>query len=461
MGLAATGAALAVGRFQVALLLATLVTLCLTAVARPMPYRTTALMGILLLPFLETVPFLRGDEYNWTLYYMALLLAVVGLGVLQPRAFPASLGLAYLSYIAVAAFIALWLRDDLANITRMFDIVFALGLYVLLRRATRGERRLVVGGLLAFACAQALLGIAQSWFGWPVFPSVMTELATSQRNYFSFLFSGAATMVTHASGTFHHFNGLASILALALPLSLGWWLSRVGSPIRILVTALLTVGLITTYSRGALAGAILGCLFVMALQRQSSRRTLAVIASCGAVVALLLGLSAVTQYYEMTQNVTVRVNTWELALAHAQESPSSLLLGHGFEHFQSAVLSTGDLKTSRHSGTMAGVHSGPLQLTLEFGFVGVALFALWLFTAFRAGLGPRRTWLSLACLGGTVAFLAQQSLDSWLFDYPGTLMVVLLGLVEAEADVDQEAVGLECTVRLRETSGAHPGPAST
>jgi hypothetical protein len=440
--LAATALALALGQQVAAVALSALATVCVTAITHPRAYRMAAFVGIFALPFAEALTVLRSDQYNWTLYFMALVLATVGLGIFQQRAVPATLGGAYLTYIVLAAFFALWMRNELAGFYVIFDLLFALGIYTLVRRADSSERRLLLGAFLVFACVEALIGIMQSWLGWPRFPLVLEELVSSQRNYFSFLLTGAATMVRQGSGTFHHFNGLGSVLALALPVAFGWWLQRLASPWRALVTLLITVGIVTTYSRGALAGAIVGCLFVMAFQRRHSRRVLGLLLGCAGVVILLLALSTAAQYYEATQNVTVRVSTWELAVTNAERAPSNLVFGFGYGHFQEEVLSTGDLATARRSGTMAGVHSGPLQLLLEFGVVGVVLFILWLVAVFRSGIGARRTWLSVACLGGVIAFLCHQSLDSWFFEYPGILMVILLALCEAECDPEQGSAAI-------------------
>jgi O-antigen ligase len=310
-------------------------------------------------------------------------------------------------------------------------------MYTLIRRAGAPERRLVLTMFLAFACIEALIGILQSWLGWPVFPLVLEGVVSEPRNYFSFLFTGTATVVRQGSGTFQHFNGLGSVLALALPVAFGWWLQRIASPWRALVALVITVGIVTTYSRGALVGAIAGCLLVLGLQKRQSRRVLGFLLGCAAVVVLLLALNTVSQYYQATQNVTVRVNTWERAVTSAQQAPSNLIFGFGFWHFQEAVLSTGDLTTARRTGIMAGLHSGLLQLLLEFGVVGAVLFILWVFAAFRSGLGSSRTWVSVACLGGVLAFITHQSVDSWFFEFPGVLMVMLLALSEAECDPAQ------------------------
>jgi O-antigen ligase len=437
--LAMTGFMLGRGEQRVALLLATTATVCATAIAHPRTYRLVAFVGIFVLPFATTLTVFRGDEYNWDLYAVVLLLAIVGLGLFQERALPANLGGVYLTYILLAGLLALWLRDGPAGISQAFTLILAFGMYTLIRRADAAERRLLLTAFLAFAVAEALIGILQSWLGWPRFP-LLEELVSSPRNYFTYLFTGTATVVRQGSGTFRHFNGLASVLALAVPVAFAWWLQCVASARRALVALVITVGLVTTYSRGALAGAILGCLFLLAFQKRHSRRVLGLLLGCAAAVMLLLALNIVSQYYQTTQNITARVNTWEVAVTSAEQAPSNLIFGFGFWHFQETVLSTGDIGTARRSGTMAGLHSGLLQLLLEFGVVGAVLLLLWLLTAFRSGLGPGRTWVSVACLGGVVAFLCQQSLDTWFFEYPGVLMVILLALCEAECDPAQGSV---------------------
>ena len=427
--------ALARGHAIVALILACLLTVSVTAVVRPRAYRFVAWLGLAAVPFATAWGVLRPDQYNFPLYLAAFTLLLVGLGALQAGALPRTMGTVYLGYVVVAGGVAVVSAFGTGGIGRLGYLVTAFGVYVLLRRAERRERRFLLILLLALCATQAVLSVLQSLVEWPVFPAQLETLMRSERNYFAYLVPGLSLEAVQGSGTFYHFNALGGVLALAIPLAFGLWLDRLRSPLRLGLFVVLLAGTVTTYSRGALLGSVAGILFVVILERSRSRRAMTLLVLCVIFVASLLALSTAAQYYETTQNVSIRAQTWRVAAESALERPSNLLFGYGYDHFHSEVLSTSTTGDGRaiKSTVMSSLHSGPLQLALEFGLVGVILFALWMFAAFRSGLGPGRSRLTVALLGGAVAFLCHQTIDTSLFLYPGVLFVAVVGLAEADA----------------------------
>ena len=232
------------------------------------------------------------------------------------------------------------------------------------------------------------------------------------RSYWAYLIPGMSPAATLGSGTFSHFNGLGAVLCAILPVAFGWWLAKMNSIARMLVFAIIAAGVVTTYSRGALIGAVAGCVLVLFFQRGRSRRSMALLVSCVALLAALLMVNTAMQYYETTQNVDVRTQTWRIAMDKALTSPSNLVFGYGYTYFHDRVLSPDGTSRVVHSGTMASLHSGPLQLLLEFGLVGVVLLIIWLVSTGRSALGPRRTTLSVAFFAGALSFMAHQALDT-------------------------------------------------
>jgi O-antigen ligase len=437
LGMLAVLLMLARGHAVLALVLASLLTVVVTAIIRPRAYRIAAFIGLFMLPFIAVVDALHPQDFNWPFYWSAFVLALVAVGVLQWRPLPRTWGTLYLGYLVAAGFAYFALRDDMGSFPDLVYILLAFGMYVLVRRADRSERRLLVGLLLGLGVVEALIGCLQSLRGWPVFPLVAEQLFASSRNYFAYVLPGVSTTAVQGSGTFSHFNGLGAVLVAVLPLAFGWWLGRLASPGRIAVMIVIGSGVVTTYSRGALLGSLAGCLLVLAYQRGRSRRALVLLICCVGLVAALLVASTAAQYYVATQNVDVRTETWALALNTAAESPSNLVFGFGYTYFHARVLSPDATARVVHTGTMASLHSGPLQLLLEFGIVGTLLFIMWLLRAYRRGLGGARTAASIACLGGATGFLVHQTFDTSLFAYQGVLFVMLLALAEAETDPQQ------------------------
>ena len=288
---------------------------------------------------------------------------------------------------------------------------------------------------------ESLIAFSQTLFGWPVFPAVLPELALGGRNYFAYLFPGVSTTVIQGSGTLLHFNFLGAVLDICVPLAFGLWLVKLHSPLRAACFAITVLGVVATFSRGALIGTAIGVIFILLFQRSRSRRSLVVLGLCAAVLVGLLAANTFAQYYETTQNVNVRVETWRLALNQSLEKPSNLLLGYGFDHFHGAVLASGvgGVTTTVQTTIMAALHSGYLQILLEFGLVGLVLFGLWLYAVIRAGLAAPRSPFRIMLLGACLAFLAHQAIDNAMFNYAGVLFVAMMACIERERADDLAA----------------------
>lgn len=418
-----------------ALAVAGIASLAVCAVTWPRAFRIAVYVGVVALPFVTAWPLLQPDEYNYPTYFAGFALAIVALGALQPRMFSSGAGTLYLLYISLAGLITVVRSGHEEHLPKLAYILAAFALYTLVRRADSSERRLLIGLVIALGVIQSILAVTQSVSGGPSFDVVLPELLQSRRNYFAYLLpgTGIVPLVTQGSGTLPHFNALGAVLALCLPLAFGLWVTNRRSPWLLLALLMIAAGLVATFSRGALLGALAGGLFVLWFGPARSRRTSIALALCLAVLLGLLGASVASQYFQTTQNLDIRVATWQTALGTALDRPSSLIAGYGYGHFHDEVLSAGiggqDL--TERSTYMASLHSGYLQLLLEFGIVAAVLFATWMVSVFRRVTNVVSPSV-VPVFGGAVGLLCSQALDNALFSYAGVLFVALLAVVEAE-----------------------------
>ena len=433
---AAAAGMLASGHASWALALTLVFTVAVTALVRPRFYRLVAFTSVFLAPFAAVTSALQPAERDYFSYVAAFAMLLVLLSLAQSNAIPRTIGCLYLAYLTISGFTTVLFAGDAKGVTVLDYILTGFAIYILVHRADRTERRVLVGLLLAFGVIQSILAVTQVLFGSPVFPEVLPVLAVSERNYFSYVWPGATRLVTQGSGTFLHFNYLGGVLALCTPLAFGTWLAKVRSVPRLVVFIILAAGLVATFSRGALLGVLVGVVLILLLDRSHSRRAMYVLGLCAAALGMLLAANTFAQYYETTQNVNIRVQTWQVAVNNALERPSNLLFGYGFDHFHGDVLSSGigGRTATVESTIMAALHSAYLQIALEFGVVGLVLFALWLFSVARKGLFLRRSPTTVALSGAAAGFLCHQALDNSMFNYAGVLFVVVMALMEVESE---------------------------
>jgi O-antigen ligase len=441
--LALVGLALARGHWSVSLLLAGALTVSATAVMHPRGYRLAGYAMVVLVPFGAAAEALRPADYNYAIYVAAFLCLLGALGAYQPRALPRTTGTLYLGYVLVASLLTLTLSFGVAQSDRAVYIVMGFGLYVLLWRGDRPERDVFLSLIVAFAAIQSVLALSQALFEWPAFPAVLPELLTGDRNYFAYLLPGVSSTVTQGSGTFAHFNYLGAVLALAVPLTFGLWLERLASPLRALAFLLCAAGLVATFSRGALLGAVVGMTLTLVMQPSRDRRRLVLIGLCIVGLVGLLAVNTAAQYYESTENVGIRISTWQTTVGDAADRPTELLFGYGFDHYHGQVLRAGlgGQTVTVRSTVMASLHSGYVQLLLEFGLVGVALFGIWLFSFTRKAVRSPRSARRVTLLAAAIAFLAHQAVENALFSFASVLFVGIVAILERDADDSTEPSG--------------------
>jgi hypothetical protein len=298
----------------------------------------------------------------------------------------------------------------------------ALGLYLGLSALRDNPHALVTGALLTLACAEALIGLSQSLFGWPVFGLAAAELTVTDRGLLGYILPDFATLVTNGSGTFGHFNALGALLALALPVAFGRLLSSPRRWTNVVLVVVLGAGLLTSYSRAGWLGGFIGCLIVFwASRRRSSRSWLPILTATVLLVGALLA-PYLLSYYTSTQNVSTRVSTWDYAIGRWLDTPAAIPFGLGFGSLQQEYLQGAGAAGTR---ALSALHSGLLQTLLEAGVVGAVAFAWFVVTTLRPHLRLQRPCWQVALLGGIVGFLVAQSLDNALFSLSGILVFAL------------------------------------
>ncbi|MBN1629985.1 MAG: O-antigen ligase family protein [Thermoleophilia bacterium] len=369
-----------------------------------------------------TVPLLRPTEYNYFVY-VALLTVSVLVGIVLVRSADHSMVPLFFGYVFVSAVVYLGAGQIAAQYGVFVFPLMALCYHELATYADRREMRIVLNGFLVFAGIEAGLGIMQSLVGWPLF--FFQVAMSSPRNPLGYLLSSIPLVARQGLGTFAHFNGLGSLLALAVPIAFGLvWQRR--TPARWAVLCVTGLGLFTTYSRGAWLGAIIGISAIL-LAKGSWRWRLGVVVMAGLLSTLVLsiGSSTLSAYYDDTQNVTARLASWQVAVADIQEQPDKAVFGFGYSYYHATVATS----TPSGSQAMSRLHSWLVEIPLELGLVGLVLLLVCVLPPPLRALRFSGGGLQVALAGGILGFLVSQLFDNNLLSSTGVFMFMLLGLL--------------------------------
>jgi hypothetical protein len=382
-----------------------------------------ALAMLFITPFLAVTPQLSPDQVNYSALYVVAVLPVSVVICATARRLTIDLGAALLVAALLSALITLLSNAVLVTQYQyMLWPLTTLAVYLLVLNSVDDLHRWLLGAICAFSLVEAFLGISQSFLGRPVFSLAAPVLFKTNRGLLGYVLPGFSNVVGNGSGTFQHFNGLGSTLALALPISLGWLLGNPRDVRRLLLFAILFMGLVASYSRGGLIAGILGCMYVYWTSRPRSSRSLIPLVVAGAFVLGAVLAPSVAAYYDATQNVSSRVATWRFALAYWLDHPEKVPFGLGFGFLQQTVLA--QLASTRGT-TLATLHSSLLQVLVEFGIVGLVVFGWFFIATARPFLFSRPNGWQVWVLGGMLAFLISQIADNSLFGMGGTCVFAL------------------------------------
>jgi len=403
--------------------------------------RPLMLSLVVITPFWAIAPAARPHDLNWYAYLaLAGGLLVVRDGVELRRAArdPVVLLIVYL----LCSFAVLFIVGVPVAIGDCVMLANGLWLYWLLRRSSEHERSLFISLVLAFAVAQASIGICQSVFGFPTFRTVIPELAIEERNPLAFFFAGLSNDGASASGTFSHFNALGALLALALPLLMYRIPRRLFRVCRPAALALIALGLWFTYSRGAWIGAALGVgaalwwLVRRGLDNRQPRRHrrrkrpwLWITVGITVGIALIATAGSLYEpgraYYLETNNVSSRVTTYRFVWDQTVSSPARVAFGAGFSRFHGDLLPQ---HRDEHPGILGSVHSVPLQILAEGGVLALTLLVLAVASPVAAPFRRGATREQAAVGGALLAILVAGLVDTALFGYTGVLAFGLLAV---------------------------------
>lgn len=277
--------------------------------------------------------------------------------------------------------------------------------------------------LVFMGVCQSLIGLSQVLFGVPYYEELVgDQLHSWDRNYFSYFISSAFSKQTIlASGTFRHFNTLASFLVLCLPVAYTFWLK---SRKRIWLAAFLIIstGTIVTFSRGALMASFLMISFLY-LAFSTNRWVKIIIGILVALLVLILASPLLDKYIAETGNVNIRMKTWEHVWAYAVRHPVNLIFGYGFGHLVSDVLT--------HSGAILdNTHNSFLQMLVELGIAGFLLYVTGFYFLIKNALKTGTRW-SYCLIALVVGFSFTQFFDNALFSFNGLLFFVLIALFQS------------------------------
>jgi O-antigen ligase len=197
-------------------------------------------------------------------------------------------------------------------------------------------------------------------------------------------------------GFFLHKNQMTAFLLLAVPTMLTWSRSAIQKWVTLALVAVLLVG--STSATGATAAvfAVIVYVWLRIYQSQSledARNStllafVSVLGSLAVVAAAVSSIATITSAYGKDTSFSGRTEIWEASFEALWRRP---LLGHGMSAlFWQEGISPETAEIWRHVGFEAShAHNGALDLALQIGLIGLAVFTVLFVTTYR------RAWLVL------------------------------------------------------------------
>jgi hypothetical protein len=284
--------------------------------------------------------------------------------------------------------------------------------------------------LVLVGVTEAVIGFMQVTLGYPVFTGLMSKdreelfVTEGSRNYFAYLGLGKGNVL--ASGTFNHFNSLASfeLIVLGLAMSL-WYYYR--NWLWFTAFALVFWGVVITFSRGALLGAFFG-VFVLYLGMTNNRWIKIYILGVLGVTAIVVLGPMIQEYAEETGHAGVRYETWKVAFKHAVQHPYEMIFGYGTNYFAGNIINHDINWMLQYENIMSHMHSSHVQIFLEQGVVGATLFVLALISMIRRCLRYQSVW-GYCVVATSCAYLFNEAFEHSFFAHMGALYIMVIGYV--------------------------------
>lgn len=382
-----------------------------------------AIGALFVVPLFNVVPVFRPQDNNFYLY-AALMLLVVGIKAAARSARGVGLiGVFVIWFLGMGIYSTIVLKP-VPLYQHLTLPLGALGVYMVLSYGEQVSKRVFFRGFLIWSGIEAGIGLLQATVNLPL-QSWSSQVYGEARNYIGYIVPGISTRVRMSTGTFDHFNLLAALLSMALPIALVMWLEK-KSMARGLYLALIAAGLVSTFSRGGFLGGCVGALLVyLALPRHSILHHLRIwVGVLGAIVSAIVLEQAIAEYVSATQNAIVRVATWSRAISYSLQDPFRLVFGSGLGYYTDAFLRL-------QAGVAAQLHSAPIELLVETGVVGLALGTVIFVGVCVRGLRSKVP-SSIGLGGALAAFMVSQLFDNAFFTMTGVVVVGLLTVLDAE-----------------------------
>jgi len=339
------------------------------------------------------------------------------------------------------------LHDSLTNLLRrlFLFIVDVYALYFAVSRSCTNKRAIVdaEASFCVSSAVMALVGLFETLRHWLLYSSLALSWNRNDLTFvLAYLFRGTALRAQASAG---HAIALAYLLTVAL----GFWLylrSRaVSKPATICVTAVLSLGLLATYSRGPWIGAALIFMAFTALRRRILSRSL----QYGTMLAFLLAAIMLSPLGNTIINA-LPFTSWSsggdfIYRQRLAERTLELLKGHPWFGDQLAMLKMEDLRQGQGIidlvNTYAGIAllNGIVGLTLFLGFILTGLYRAYRTARITISFDPDLGLLGIslvACILGTLFIIADTSLILGVQQ----LFYVLAGLAAGYANLSPPSV---------------------
>jgi hypothetical protein len=371
--------------------------------------------------FFVAIPVLRPQDINYSAYYAIAITASTAGYVVRFKKVKIDLIVIYFLWFFINALIFWGFKGVIQNYSLLTIPFTALSLYYILLVFTKDtEIILFIKLLMVTVILEALIGISQSFFGKPIFPNIVADIYQSNRNYLAPFSPHVTSLVNQGTGTFEHFNGLGALLALTFPVFFGFWRAN-KTYLRFVIMCILFLGIVTTYSRGALLGAIIGTSFIIIFDSKLPKLKALALLSVG-IMVLLFSLNVFQTYIQSTGNISSRYDSWMVSIDYALKNSKRLIFGFGIFFFREEVLGTGP--------TLSNLHSGQLQILLELGLLGFCIFMTCFINMFFKFFKSERNLFAMSMLAGIFSFFVHQLFDNAMFGPLGTLMFCFFAILK-------------------------------
>lgn len=321
------------------------------------------------------------------------------------------------------------------------------GLYFALRRTKFCPRDggRILKTVVLVSLPVAILAVMQSLFGYGSGLASNEQQAMARQEAFTTFWPSiqracASFGSSNAAGAFFSAAGLVALLHALL-------LSR--HRIRYLaMSGLLALGLAATFSRGAIAGLLIGLFFIaLVIGRRRLRWVLAVsLAGLLTVGYILTPMEQVLGYLRVNDDVlsasVSRVQAWQAAWTMIRQHPLSGIGFYGFK--QEMLVNEGDPQAPMHP------HNGLLKALVETGVIG-GLAYLWYLAVFlrtststlrRCVQQPELLWIfsSIAAVG--VCFFGQELVDAGLTTGGSSMAILFATLLGLQTSLRNSLIDL-------------------